>query len=229
MEYKKRFGYFTSQLLTRHGAGGKKLWPDVKVTIGPAIENGFYYDFDKKEPFSDQDLKKIEKEMWHIINKKMPFVHSELSQQDAIALFEKMQEEYKVELIKDIGEEKVSIYKTGEEFVDLCKGPHVENTGKIKAFKLLSVAGAYWRGDEKRPMLQRIYGTCFFSDEELKKYLTLLEEIPEKEIIASWEHNSTCSAPIRTGRRPRPLASQRRFDSSFVRRVLQKRTPCCRL
>jgi threonyl-tRNA synthetase len=159
----------------------KELWPEVKVAIGPAIENGFYYDFDKKEPFTDIDLEQIEKVMQRIINKKMPFRQSFMPHQGASDLFQKMNETYKVELLKDIPDKNVSIYHTGEDFVDLCRGPHVENTGQITAFKLLSVAGSYWRGDEHNPMLQRIYGTCFFSDEELKKYLNFLEEAKKRD------------------------------------------------
>ncbi len=159
----------------------KTLWPETKIAIGPAIENGFYYDFDKSEPFTDQDLKKIEKAMWKIINKKKPFVQSRLPKQEAIEFFEKQNETYKIELIDGLEDEEVSFYKTGDEFVDLCKGPHVQNTGEIKAFKLLSVAGAYWRGDERKAMLQRIYGTCFASEEALKEHLRLLEEAKKRD------------------------------------------------
>jgi threonyl-tRNA synthetase len=160
----------------------KQLWPDVKVTIGPAIDNGFYYDFDKKEPFSDQDLSKIEKAMWKIINRNLPLKQTFLSKTDAIAFFEKQNETYKLELIEKIPEDEVSIFTTGDgEFADLCKGPHVASTSEIKAFKLLSVAGAYWHGDEKNPMLQRIYGTCFASKEELDSYLKTLEEADKRD------------------------------------------------
>ncbi|MCA9407219.1 MAG: threonine--tRNA ligase [Candidatus Omnitrophica bacterium] len=159
----------------------KEIWPEAKVTIGPAIDDGFYYDFDKEEPFSDEDLKKIEKRMQKIINKNPNFTHSTMKRDEAIKLFKDMKEDYKVELIESIGEEEVSIYKTGEDFLDLCKGPHVENAGQIKAFKLLSVAGSYWRGDEKNAKLQRIYGTCFFSKEELQEYLKILEEAQKRD------------------------------------------------
>lgn len=159
----------------------RDLWPDVKLAIGPAIETGFYYDFDKKDPFSDEDLAKIEKVMSRIIGQKLPFRQTMLSKTEALALFQKMNERYKIELLAEIPDEKVSIYKTGEEFVDLCRGPHLEHTGQIPAFKLLSVAGSYWRGDEKNPMLQRIYGTSFFSQEELKKHLQLLEEAQNRD------------------------------------------------
>jgi len=154
----------------------KELWPEVKLGIGPSIEDGFYYDFDKKEPFSDEDLTKIEQKMQEIIAKNEPFLREELAKKEAAELFKRLREDYKVELIHEIPGEKVSIYKTGESFIDLCRGPHVESTGKIKAFKLLSVAGAYWHGIETNPMLQRIYGTCFETQKELDEYLKNLEE-----------------------------------------------------
>ncbi|MCK9430890.1 MAG: threonine--tRNA ligase [Candidatus Omnitrophica bacterium] len=157
-------------------AAVKKLWPETKLAIGPAIEDGFYYDFDKKEPFSNEDLLKIEQEMQKIINKDEPFVRQELGRDNAIGLFEKIKEDYKVELIKDLANETVSIYKTGNDFLDLCRGPHINSTGEIKFFKLLSVAGAYWHGIETNPMLQRIYGTCFNTKKELDEYLNSLEE-----------------------------------------------------
>ncbi len=159
----------------------KELWPEVKVTIGPAIENGFYYDFDKKEPFSDEDLKAIEKRMRQIIQRKPKFTQSFMPRNEAIALFGKNSENYKVELIEGIADADVSIFKTGDEWFDLCKGPHVDNAGEIKAFKLLSVAGAYWRGNENNAMLQRIYGTAFFSEEDLKKYLNILAEAEKRD------------------------------------------------
>jgi len=159
----------------------KELWPEIKVAIGPSIENGFYYDFDKKEPFMPEDLKAIEKRMRQIIEKKPEFKQSQMSKADAIKFFQDKGEIYKVELIQDIPDEKVSIYQTGEGFIDLCKGPHVKNAGEIKAFALLSVAGAYWRGDEKKAMLQRIYGTCFPSQNELKEHLKLLEEAQKRD------------------------------------------------
>jgi threonyl-tRNA synthetase len=154
----------------------KGLWPDVKLTIGPAIEDGFYYDFDKKEPFTDLDLVNIEKEMAEIVRKNEPFIRQELTKPEAQKLFKNLNETYKLELIAAIPEEKVSIYKTGESFLDLCRGPHVGSTGEIKAFKLLSVAGSYWHGIETNPMLQRIYGTCFESQKELDEYLKDLEQ-----------------------------------------------------
>ncbi|MCX5695894.1 MAG: threonine--tRNA ligase [Candidatus Omnitrophica bacterium] len=154
----------------------KELWPDVKLAIGPAIEDGFYYDFDKKDAFTDEDLARIEKKMAEIITKDEPFIREELDKKSALDLFKKLDEPYKIELINALPETKVSIYRTGKDFLDLCRGPHIESTGGIKAFKLLSVAGAYWHGIETNPMLQRIYGTCFESKKELDEHLKNLEE-----------------------------------------------------
>jgi threonyl-tRNA synthetase len=159
----------------------KEFWPEVKLGIGPSIEDGFYYDFDKKEPFTDEDLLKIEKKMLGIIRKNEPFIREELTKKEAEQLFKKLKEDYKLELLKEIPDEKVSLYKTGDGFVDLCRGPHVESTAQIKAFKLLSVAGAYWHGIETNPMLQRIYGTCFETQEELEEYLKNLEEAKSRD------------------------------------------------
>ncbi|MFA6130349.1 MAG: threonine--tRNA ligase [Candidatus Omnitrophota bacterium] len=154
----------------------KILWPETKLAIGPSIEDGFYYDFDKKEPFSNEDLLNIEQEMQKIIARDEPFLRQELDKSEALALFKKTNEDYKVGLINDLPGQTVSIYKTGKAFLDLCRGPHVKSTGEIKFFKLLSVAGAYWHGIETNPMLQRIYGTCFNTQKELDEYLNSLEE-----------------------------------------------------
>jgi threonyl-tRNA synthetase len=154
----------------------KELWPEVKLGIGPSIEDGFYYDFDKIEPFTDEDLAKIEDKMRQIIAKNEPFVRQELSKKEAQDLFKELKEDYKIDLLNEIPDEKVTIYKTGKDFIDLCRGPHVESTSQIKAFKLLSVAGAYWHGLETNPMLQRIYGTCFETQKELDEHLKNLEE-----------------------------------------------------
>jgi len=154
----------------------KELWPEVKLGIGPAIEDGFYYDFDKKEPFTDEDLGRVEEKMRQIIAKDAKFVRQELSKAEAGKLFAGLNEPYKVELMNGLADEKIVIYKTGEDFTDLCRGPHINSTGEIKAFKLLSVAGAYWHGIETNPMLQRIYGTCFETKKELDEYLKNLEE-----------------------------------------------------
>ncbi|MDO8661602.1 MAG: threonine--tRNA ligase [Candidatus Omnitrophota bacterium] len=154
----------------------KELWAEAKLAIGPSIEDGFYYDFDKKEAFSDEDLVKIEKRMSEIIAKDEPFIKEGLDKKAALDLFQKLGEPYKVELIEALPDGEISVYKTGKSFLDLCRGPHVESTGRIKAFKLLSVAGAYWHGIETNPMLQRIYGTCFESKKELDEHLKNLEE-----------------------------------------------------
>ena len=156
----------------------QKLFPKVKLGIGPAIENGFYYDFDKEDGFAPEDLEKIEIEMKKIIEKDLEFKKEEISKKDALKLFKK--EPYKVELINNLEGEAVSIYRHGK-FSDLCKGPHVGSTGEIKAFKLLSIAGAYWHGIETNPMLQRIYGTCFESEKELKGFLHLREEAKKRD------------------------------------------------
>jgi threonyl-tRNA synthetase len=158
----------------------KNLFPDVKVAIGPAIQDGFYYDFDMRRTFTPEDIAAIEKEMERIIRKNSPFVRKVMTKEEAIALFEKMGENYKVELIRDIPDEKVSVYEE-DGFTDLCRGPHLATTGRIAAFKLLSVAGAYWRGDEKKRMLQRIYGTSFDDKKDLRKYLDFLEEVKKRD------------------------------------------------
>jgi len=155
----------------------KILFPDAKPTIGPATEDGFYYDFDRDEPFSSEDLERIEEKMAELVKADAPFVRREMPAAEAKRFFADKGEPYKVEIIDDLGEgvETVSLYEQGG-FTDLCRGPHVPSSGAIKAFKLLSVAGAYWRGDEKNKMLQRIYGTAFASRKELDAYLNFLEE-----------------------------------------------------
>jgi threonyl-tRNA synthetase len=157
----------------------KELFPGVKVTIGPAIEDGFYYDFDYERPFKEEDLPRIEERMREIVKAHLPFSRKEMTQQDAVAFFEQESESYKVELIKDLGADMVSLYTQGS-FTDLCRGPHVPSTGYIKAFRLMKVAGAYWRGDEKRAMLSRIYGTAFADPKALKEYLHRLEEAQKR-------------------------------------------------
>lgn len=159
----------------------QELWPDTKVTIGPAIDNGFYYDFDRKQPFTDEDLKAIEKKMRQIIERKLPMSVETWPRAKAIEYFRTKNESYKVDLIERLPDAEVTIYKTGNEWQDLCKGPHVENISAIKGFKLLSVAGAYWRGDENNAMLQRIYGTAFGSQKELDEYLKMLEEASKRD------------------------------------------------
>lgn len=158
----------------------KSLWPEVKLGIGPSIEDGFYYDFDREEPFSSEEIGKIETKMREIIKNDYPFEREELSKKEAIKLFKKMGEKYKVELLEKIPEDKVFLYKDGD-FVDLCRGPHIDSTGQIKAFKLLSVAGAYWHGIETNPMLQRIYGTAFPTQKELESYINMIEEAKKRD------------------------------------------------
>ena len=159
----------------------KKLWPDAKLAIGPAIDNGFYYDFDMEHKLNDQDLLKIQKEMKKVIQANYPLERFELPREEAIKFMADKHEDYKVELIEDLPEDEViSFYQQGD-FVDLCAGPHMASTGQIKAVKLQSVAGAYWRGDVKRKMLQRIYGTCFPTQAELDEYLQRLEEAKKRD------------------------------------------------
>ena len=159
----------------------KRLHPEIKLAIGPAIENGFYYDFDAPEPFTPDDLAAIEKEMEKISRENLPLERFELPREEAIAYMEKLGEPYKVELIRDLPEDAViSFYRQGE-FVDLCAGPHIASTGKFKNAKLMSVAGAYWRGSEKNKMLQRIYGTAFEKKADLDAYLTMLEEAKKRD------------------------------------------------
>ncbi|MED0714872.1 threonine--tRNA ligase [Aeribacillus composti] len=159
----------------------KRLYPNVKLGVGPVIENGFYYDIDMDEAISHEDLPKIEKEMKKIVGENLPVIRKEVSRDEAKKMYEEIGDHLKLELIDDIPEgEIISIYEQGE-FFDLCRGVHVPSTGKIKEFKLLSVAGAYWRGDSKNKMLQRIYGTAFFTKEELKEHLRMLEEAKERD------------------------------------------------
>jgi threonyl-tRNA synthetase len=156
----------------------KKIFPEVKLGIGPAIEDGFYYDFQKKEGFSPEDLKKIEKEMNKEISQKIPFERKDISKEEAKKLFK--DEPFKLELIGELEGNKVSIYTHGS-FIDLCKGPHIPNACFVKAFKLMKTAGAYWKGDAKNPQLQRIYGAAFSNDQDLKKYLALLQEAEKRD------------------------------------------------
>ena len=159
----------------------KRLYPNVKLAIGPAIENGFYYDFDVDTPFTPEDLEKLEKEMAKIQQENLPLERFELPREEAMRYMDEKGEPYKVELIRDLPEDAViSFYRQGE-FVDLCAGPHVASTGKVKNCKLMSVAGAYWRGSEKNKMLQRIYGTAFEKKADLDAYLTMLEEAKKRD------------------------------------------------
>ena len=158
----------------------KELFRGVKFAIGPAIEDGFYYDFDVERPFTPEDLELIEEKMHEIIKQDNPFVRKIVSKKEAIDLLKKLAENYKVELLEDIEDDEVSLYEEGG-FIDMCRGPHIDSTGQITAFKLLSTAGAYWRGNEKNKMLQRIYGTSFTKEKDLKNYLHFLEEVRKRD------------------------------------------------
>ncbi|MFM8464179.1 MAG: TGS domain-containing protein, partial [Burkholderiaceae bacterium] len=154
----------------------KSLFPDAQVTIGPVIDNGFYYDFSYKRPFTPEDLQTIEKKMAELAKKDEPVERKVIARDEAVAYFKSIGEHYKAEIIASIpANEDVSLYSEGE-FTDLCRGPHVPTTGKLKVFKLMKVAGAYWRGDSKNEMLQRIYGTAWAKKEEQEAYLHMLEE-----------------------------------------------------
>ena len=173
---KKAFWHTTSHIMAQ---AVKRIFPDVKVTIGPAIDNGFYYDFDVEKPFSTEDLAKIEEEMKKIVKEDLPVERFTLSRKEALELMK--DEPYKVELITELPEdEEISFYKQGD-FVDLCAGPHIMSTGKVKAFKLLSSSGAYWRGNENNKMLQRIYGISFLKSSELEEYIFMLEEAKKRD------------------------------------------------
>lgn len=158
----------------------KRLFPEAKIAIGPAIQDGFYYDFEINRTFTPDDIISVEREMKEIIKRDSPFIRKEISRAEAISLFKAMGEKYKVELLQEIQEENVSIYEE-DGFIDLCRGPHLTSTGRISVFKLLSIAGAYWRGNEKNKMLQRIYGTAFKDSKDLKKYLDFLEEVKKRD------------------------------------------------
>ncbi len=161
----------------------KELFPGVKIAIGPAIDNGFYYDFDYERGFTPEDLEKIEARMKEIVKQALPISRREVPIAEALDLFKQQGEVYKEELISELqaqGEEMVSLYQQGD-FVDLCRGPHLPDTGKLKAFKLTHLAGAYWKGDENQPMLQRIYGTAFYDKKAMKKYFAMLEEAKKRD------------------------------------------------
>lgn len=159
----------------------KALFPDAQVTIGPVIEHGFYYDFSYTRPFTPEDLEKIEKKMTEIVNRDLPITRKVLLRNDAVKYFKSIKENYKAEIIESIpADQEVSLYTEGE-FTDLCRGPHVPSTGKLKVFKLMKVAGAYWRGDSKNEMLQRIYGTAWTNKEDLQNYLFMLEEAEKRD------------------------------------------------
>ena len=157
------------------------LWPEAKFAIGPSIDNGFYYDIDVDHTFTEEDFPKIQKEMKKIIKQNLPLERTEVSREEALKFFKERNQDYKVELINDLPEDAVISMYTQGDFTDLCAGPHMESTGQIKAVKLMSVAGAYWRGDSSRPMLQRIYATAFPSQEELDAYVNMLEEAKKRD------------------------------------------------
>jgi len=157
-----------------------RLFPGVRLAIGPSIEDGFYYDFDRPEPFTPEDLARIEAVMREIVRADHPFERQELGRAEAIAFFRERGERYKVEILEGLDAPRVSFYRQGD-FVDLCRGPHVRSTGELRAFKLLSSSGAYWRGNEKNPMLQRIYGTAWLTQAELDKHLWRLEEAKKRD------------------------------------------------
>ena len=159
----------------------KQLFPETRVTIGPVIEDGFYYDFHRETAFVPDDLKKIEKRMKEIAKKGLEITRQELSRKEALELFRNMEEPFKVEIIDGLDDENpITVYTQGD-FTDLCRGPHVESTKAIRSFKLLHTSSAYWRGDETKAVLQRIYGTCFHSKEDLKNHLHRLEEAKKRD------------------------------------------------
>ncbi|MGC4376142.1 threonine--tRNA ligase [Fictibacillus sp. Mic-4] len=159
----------------------KRLYPDVRLGIGPVIENGFYYDIDMPHALNPEDLLAIEKEMQKIVDENLPIVRKVVSRKEAISIYQKVDDHLKLELIRDLPEDTViTIYEQGE-FFDLCRGPHVPSTGRIKAFKLMNIAGAYWRGDSNNQMLQRVYGVAFLNEKDLKEYLQFLEEAKQRD------------------------------------------------
>jgi len=176
-KYREMFWHTASHILAQ---AVTELFPEDELAIGPAIATGFYYDFDVAVPFTPDDLKRIEKQMFKIVNKNLPLEHETWSREKALDFFKQNNQPYKFELIENLDDEQLSIYKQGD-FIDLCKGPHLQSTGEVKAVKLLSIAGAYWRGDENNQMLQRIYGTAFPDKQSLKAELTRLEEAKKRD------------------------------------------------
>ena len=176
-EGKELFWHSTSHIMAQ---AVQDIFPGAKLDIGPSIEEGFYYDFDTPKTFEPEDLVKIEKRMAEIVKDNHPFIRREVSKKEAVELFQQKGEKFKVARLSEMDEEKVSLYQHGD-FVDLCRGPHVPSTGMVKSFKLLSIAGAYWKGSEKNPMLQRIYGISFPSPPELEEYLKRLEEMKKRD------------------------------------------------
>ncbi len=189
VELEESVGYTPIQRM-RHSAAHvmaeavQEIFPDARFGIGPAIEDGFYYDFELPRALTPDDLPDIEKRMARIVAGKYPFVRDRWPREKALEYFRDKGQVYKVELIENLPDAEVGIFRQ-HNFLDLCRGPHVANTGEIGPFKLMRVAGAYWRGDENRPMLQRLYGTAWFTKEELEQYLWRLEEGPERR-LACW-------------------------------------------
>src|SRR5256885_1415415 len=206
-----------------------QLFPGVKVAIGPAIEDGFYYDFSRLTPFTPEDLERIETTMRELAKQDQPFVREEMPRDKAIRFFEERQEPFKVEILRGIDAPTVSFYRQGD-FVDLCRGPHVASTGAIKFFKLLSSSGAYWRGSEKNPMLQRIYGTAWLTQKDLDQYLWRLEDetfslkpmnCPESAYVSRRTVRSYRDLPIRYSEMGRCHRNERSGTLSGLVRVRQ--------
>ena len=190
----------------------KDCFPTAQLTIGPAIEEGFFYDFAFERPFTQEDLERIEQRAHEIIQANLTVARLEMPKSQAIQFFKDRGEDYKIELLEGIEDEIISMYQQGD-FIDLCRGPHVGSTGQVKAFKLLSSAGAYWRGDERNPMLQRIYGTSFPTQEALDKHLFKLEEIKRRDHRKLGKELDLFSIQDETGPGPHSLASQGCLDS----------------
>jgi threonyl-tRNA synthetase len=176
-EGKGIFWHSTSHIMAQ---AVQDVFPEIKLDIGPSIDEGFYYDFDTPRPFEPEDLIKIEKRMGEIVKENLPFRRKDVGKKEAVEFFQQKGEKYKVARLSEMDEEKVSLYQHNS-FVDLCRGPHIPSTGIIRSFKLLSIAGAYWKGSEKNPMLQRIYGISFPSPGELDEYLKRLEELKKRD------------------------------------------------
>jgi threonyl-tRNA synthetase len=212
----------------------KELFPDAQVTIGPVIENGFYYDFSYKRPFTPEDLAAIEKRMAEIAKRDLPVDRREMARDDAVKFFRDQGEKYKAEIIASIPEkETISLYGQGN-WIDLCRGPHVPSTGKLKNFKLMRVAGAYWRGDSKNEMLQRIYGTAWAKKEDQDAYLKMLEEAEKRDhrrlatqldlFHMQEEAPGLVSSMSVFGTRPATGTTSRRTCSSLHRRTASTRS-----
>ena len=201
----------------------KELFPEAKLAIGPAIDDGFYYDFDLDRTLAPEDLIVIEKKMSEIIKQNHPFVRRVVPKKEAVDLFRDKGEEYKVELLEDIPDEEVSLYEEGG-FIDLCRGPHLDSTGQVAAFKLLSVAGAYWRGNEKNKMLQRIYGTSFTKKEDLKKSPRFSRGGQKKGPQETREGTRPVQHERRNRSGPHSMASQRCVNTKDDRGFLAERT-----